>query len=89
LSEPKPPLEEHAVDCQKCGYRWTTKSLMPHITCPHCLRKTYNPYSPMHKENLNPQDMKKGKPSNQKRIAILEARVDELEEMHRLKGELG
>ena len=31
------------IACQRCGYRWHTKSERPYVSCPYCLTKVKNP----------------------------------------------
>ena len=34
--------KDHIVECQKCGYRWHTRSKLKLVTCPSCNQKTPN-----------------------------------------------
>jgi len=34
---------KNEVVCQRCGYRWITKSERPYVSCPYCLTKVRNP----------------------------------------------
>jgi flagellin FlaB len=34
--------KDHIVECQKCGYRWHTRSKLKLVTCPSCNQKTLN-----------------------------------------------
>ena len=34
--------KDHTVECQKCGYRWRTRSKLKMVTCPSCNQKTPN-----------------------------------------------
>ena len=34
--------KDHIVECQKCGYKWHTRSRLKLVTCPSCNQKTPN-----------------------------------------------
>jgi len=34
--------KDHIVECQKCGYKWHTRSKLKLVTCPSCNQKTPN-----------------------------------------------
>ena len=36
-------MDRGLIACQRCGYRWQTKSERPYVSCPYCLTKVKNP----------------------------------------------